>query len=96
MPQIHGLLISFAILLTGCTVVPSHVPSRFSQHSSSAVSVEDDPKPVWHRNFVTTFNETTKLAFWSWHTNGKLLYAADQNAGRVDRDNGRGDRWVQT
>lgn len=86
---------SYVLLLVSCIVVPSHVLGRYAQQASAVSSVQDDPKPVWHRNFVTEFNETTKLAFWSWQTNGKLTYAADQNAQRVDRENGRGDRCVQ-
>lgn len=80
------------LLVFPIAVVKARVASGSKKHMSAVSMLQADPQPVWHHNFVANFNETTKLAFWSWQTSGKYVYAADQNAQRVDRENGRGDR----
>eukprot|EP00878_Enallax_costatus_P022615 GHUV01024008.1.p1 GENE.GHUV01024008.1~~GHUV01024008.1.p1 ORF type:complete len:179 (+),score=32.87 GHUV01024008.1:112-648(+) len=90
------LLCVACVAVLVCRMAFARVPDSLAQQLATAGPLTDDPRPVWHRNFVTEFNETTKIAFWSWHTNGKLTYSVDQLAQRVDRDNGRGDRYCMS
>lgn len=48
--------------------------------------------PVWPMQFAQTFNETTKILTTNTMT-GTMYYDAANNRERVDRDNGRWDRY---
>uniref|UniRef100_A0A383W200 Uncharacterized protein n=1 Tax=Tetradesmus obliquus TaxID=3088 RepID=A0A383W200_TETOB len=57
----------------------------------ATAAVREDPKPIWHRQFSINFNETTKLLWWRWSTEGSMLYDALQQVEVVHRANGKGD-----
>jgi hypothetical protein len=59
----------------------------------AVMATADKPAdPIWPLQFVQTFNETTKVVTTGTMT-GTMYYDAANNQERIDRDNGRWDRY---
>ena len=60
---------------------------------NDALDARSDPRPYWPDALTISFNETTSIPLLSDTTTGVLYYDSSRNAERVDRAEGRGDRY---
>ncbi|WIA21661.1 hypothetical protein OEZ85_000833 [Tetradesmus obliquus] len=88
----HGLFVAFIVLIFVFQPHGTAATAR-KQLDGATAAVGQDPKPIWHRQFSIDFNETTKLLWWRWSTEGSMLYDALQQVEVVHRANGKGDRY---
>ncbi|KAF6263736.1 hypothetical protein COO60DRAFT_340919 [Scenedesmus sp. NREL 46B-D3] len=82
--------VSFFVQLPGTSAA-----ARGPLHTTAA-ALGEDPKPIWHMQFSIDFNETTKLLWFNWQTEGRLLYDALQQVEVLHRANGKGDRYCMS
>eukprot|EP00761_Pharyngomonas_kirbyi_P011356 gb/GECH01011381.1/.p1 GENE.gb/GECH01011381.1/~~gb/GECH01011381.1/.p1 ORF type:complete len:216 (+),score=26.28 gb/GECH01011381.1/:1-648(+) len=59
---------------------------------SPSIAVASNPTPSWPKAFSMKFNETMSIVH-TYHTTGTYYYDAGQNVQRIDRADGKGDRY---